>query len=87
MVASLFRELTLWPDSLAVTAALLTPLAQSGELARLRQQTTRAAETIASRLISSSRVGFPPPQFSSGVGLAGQRIIVFKTSIGGEAVA
>jgi hypothetical protein len=61
MVASLFRELTLWPGSLAVTAALLTPLAQSGELTRLRQQTTRAAETIASRLISSSRVGFPPP--------------------------
>lgn len=61
MVASLFRELTLWPGSLAVTAALLTPLAQSGELTRLRQQTTRAAETIASQLISSSRVGFPPP--------------------------
>jgi hypothetical protein len=61
MVASLFRELTLWPGSLAVTAALLTPLAQSGELTRLRQQTTRAAETVASELISSSRVGFPPP--------------------------
>ena len=61
MVASLIRELTLWPGSLAVTAALLTPLAQSGELTRLRQQTTQVAETIASQLISSSRVGFPPP--------------------------
>jgi hypothetical protein len=61
MVASLFRELTFWPGSLAVTAALLTPLAQSGELTRLRQQTTQVAETIASQLISSSRIGFPPP--------------------------
>jgi len=61
MVASLFRQLTLWPSSLAVTAALLTPLAQSGELTRLRQETMRAAERIASELISSPRVGFPPP--------------------------
>jgi len=61
MVASLFRQLTQWPSSLAVTAVLLTPLAQSGELTRLRQETMRAAERIASELISSPRVGFPPP--------------------------
>jgi len=61
MVASLFRQLTQWPSSLAVTAVLLTPLAQSGELTRLRQKTIRAAERIASELISSPRVGFPPP--------------------------
>ena len=40
MVASLFRHLTLWPGSLAVAAALLAPLSQSGELARLRRETT-----------------------------------------------
>jgi hypothetical protein len=61
MVASLFRHLALWPSSLAVTAALLTPLAQSGELTRLRQETIRAAERIAGELISSPGVGFPPP--------------------------
>jgi hypothetical protein len=61
MVASLFRQLALWPSSLAVTAALLTPLAQSGELTRLRQETIRAAERIAGELISSPGVGFPPP--------------------------
>jgi len=61
MVASLFRHLTLWPSSLAVTAALLAPLAQSGELTRLRQETIRAAERIAGELISSPGMGFPPP--------------------------
>lgn len=61
MVASLFRQLTQWPSSLAVAAALLTPLAQSGELTRLRQKTIRAAERIAGELISNPRVGFPPP--------------------------
>ena len=61
MVASLFRQLTQWPSSLAVTAVLLTPLAQSGELTRLRQKTIRAAERIAGELISNPRVGFPPP--------------------------
>jgi hypothetical protein len=61
MVASLFRQLALWPGGLAVTAALLTPLAQSGELTRLRQETIRAAERIAGELISSPKVGFPPP--------------------------
>jgi hypothetical protein len=61
MVASLFRHLTLWPGSLAVTAALLAPLVRSGELARLRRETILAAESIAGELISNPGMGFPPP--------------------------
>jgi hypothetical protein len=61
MVASLFRHLTLWPGSLAVAAALLAPLSQSGELARLRRETTVAAEAIADRMISPAKLDCPPP--------------------------
>jgi hypothetical protein len=61
MVASLFRHLTLWPGSLAVAAALLTPLAQSGDLARLRRETTIAAEELADELISGTELHGPPP--------------------------
>jgi len=61
MVASLFRHLTLWPGSLAVAAALLTPLSQSGELARLRRETTIAAEEIADEMISTAELNCPPP--------------------------
>ena len=61
MVASLFRHLTLWPGSLAVAAALLTPLSQSGELARLRRETTVAAEEIADEMISTAELNCPPP--------------------------
>jgi hypothetical protein len=61
MVASLFRHLTMWPGTLAVAAALLTPLAQSGELARLRRETTVAAEEIADEMISTAELNCPPP--------------------------
>jgi hypothetical protein len=61
MVASLFRHLTLWPGSLAVAAALLTPLSQSGELARLRREMTVAAEEIANEMISMAELNCPPP--------------------------
>jgi hypothetical protein len=57
----LFRHLTQWPGSLAVTAALLAPLARSGELARLRREIILAAESIAGELISTPRMSFPPP--------------------------
>ncbi len=49
VVASLFRHLTLWPTSLAVAGAMLAPLSRSGELARLRDETTFRAEEIAQR--------------------------------------
>ena len=61
MVASLFRHLTLWPGSLAVAAALLAPLSQSGELARLRRETTAVAEEIADGMISTAELNCPSP--------------------------
>jgi hypothetical protein len=61
MVASLFRHLTLWPGGLAVAAALLAPLSQSGELARLRRETVIAAEEIADKMISTAEPDCPPP--------------------------
>ena len=61
MVASLFRHLALWPGSLAVVAALLVPLSQSGELARLRRETTVVAEELADRMISMAELNCPPP--------------------------
>lgn len=65
MVASLYRHLTLWPGSLAVTAALLTPLSQSGELARLRREATAAAEEIADKMVSAAELNCPPPPEAS----------------------
>jgi len=61
VVASLFRHLTLWPGSLAVAAALLAPLSQSGELARLRRETVIAAEDIAHEMVSTAELICPPP--------------------------
>ena len=61
MVASMFRHLALWPGSLAVVAALLAPLSQSGELARLRRAATVAAEAIAAEMISATKPDCPPP--------------------------
>ena len=61
VIASLFRHLTLWPGSLVVTGALLAPLSQSGELARLRRETTISAEEIADKMISMTKPDCPPP--------------------------
>jgi hypothetical protein len=60
-VASLFRHLTLWPGSLAIAGALLAPLSRSGEIARLRSETTSSAEEIADEMISLTKPNCPPP--------------------------
>jgi hypothetical protein len=61
VVASLFRHLTLWPGSLAIAGALLAPLSQSGELARLRDEATFSAEEIADEMISTAKPNCAPP--------------------------
>jgi hypothetical protein len=61
VVASLFRHLTLWPGSLAIAGAMLAPLSQSGELARLRDETTFSAEEIADEMISMAEPNCAPP--------------------------
>jgi hypothetical protein len=61
VVASLFRHLTLWPGSLAVAGAMLAPLSRSGELARLRDETTFLAEEIADEMISTAKPNCAPP--------------------------
>lgn len=61
VIASLFRHLTLWPGSLAVTGALLAPLSQSGELTRWQRETTISAEEIAEKMLSRTKPDCPPP--------------------------
>lgn len=59
MVASMYRHLAIWPGSLAVTAVLLLPLAETGTLQQLRQSTIMAAERLGAELVSEASCRFP----------------------------
>jgi hypothetical protein len=80
VVASLFRHLTLWPGSLAIAGALLAPLSRSGELARLRAETTFSAEQIADEMISMAKPDCPPPPEAAQDSIL-KALDLFRTSV------
>lgn len=59
MVASMYRHLANWPGSLAVTAVLLLPLAETGRLQQMRQSTILTAEKLGADLVAEAPSCFP----------------------------